>query len=446
MSGRGRILVVDDDQLLRNLLRQRLTDEGYEVALAPDIRSARAILADDPPDVAVLDLQLPDGLGTDLLEELQERGPIPAIIVTAHGTIPIAVEALHNGAHDFLEKPFTMERISATVAAAARAGMLHHHVRALRRQTPQTSIVGNSPAMRRVLELADRVARSASTSVLLRGGTGTGKGMLARLLHERSPLSDGPFLTVTCSALAESLIESELFGHEKGAFTDASSRKRGLVELAHRGTLFLDEIGELPVHLQGKLLQFIEERTFRRLGGTVDLKVRTRILAATNRPLEQDVQEGRFREELYYRLQVFPIVIPPLRDRPEDIPLLAEHFLAGFASEFGHRVRRISPGAHAILAAHAWPGNVRELRNTIERGVLLAEGDTLDEDCLPLDLSPPPSELDLLGEDGVDLADLEKELLQRAIARAGGNRSEAGRLLGLSRHQVRLRLKKFGLE
>ncbi len=444
-----RILVLDDDALLRSLLSDRLTNEGYRVETAETLAAARELLAEERPDVAILDVQLPDGSGTDLLDELKERGPIPAIVVTAHGTIPLAVEALQRGAHDFLEKPFTMERLSATVAAAARVGHLHQHVRAIERQRPRasTTLVAVSPAMEKVMKLAERVARSASTSVLLRGETGTGKGMLARLLHELSPVADGPFLTVTCSALAETLIESELFGHEKGAFTDASSRKRGLVELAHKGTLFLDEIGELPLRLQGKLLQFIEDRSFRRLGGTVDLKVRTRILAATNRPLEQEVRDGNFREDLYYRLQVFPIVIPPLRDRAPDIPVLANHFLHEFAREFGHRVRNISPGAMDMLAEHRWPGNVRELRNAIERGVLMAEGDTLDEDCLLIDFEPEPSDShDPLGRNGVDLASLERELLEKAIARAAGNRTEAGRLLGLSRHQVRQRLKKFGME
>jgi transcriptional regulator with PAS, ATPase and Fis domain len=303
--------------------------------------------------------------------------------------------------------------------------------------------------MEGVLRLVERVAPAEGTTVLIMGETGTGKGLLARALHRLSPRASGPFVNVTCSDLAETLMESELFGHEKGAFTDARAMKRGLVELADKGTLFLDEIGELSTRLQAKLLRFIEEKTFRRVGGTRDLTVDVRVIAATNRELEREVAEHRFREDLYYRLRVLPIQLPPLRERRSDIPELAKAFLDDFIREFGKKVRRIDADALDLLLRHAWPGNVRELRNVVERSVLLSDGPVLTADMLPPELhrmAPATSGQVALGPEGIDLETLERTLLLEALRRSEGNRSEAGRMLGLSRHQIRNRLKKFGVE
>jgi two-component system, NtrC family, response regulator AtoC len=310
-------------------------------------------------------------------------------------------------------------------------------------------VVGSSPAMREVFELVKRVAPAGSTTVLLEGETGTGKGMLAKAIHRASKRVDGPFVNVTCSALAESVMESELFGHEKGAFTDARTMKRGLVELADGGTLFLDEIGELSLGLQGKLLRFIEEKTFRRVGGTKDLHVDARLVTATNRDLEQEVAEDRFREDLYYRLRVFPIRLPPLRERPSDIPALVKTFVGEYANQFGKRITAVDPEAMEHLTSYRWPGNVRELRNMIERTILLADGPVLKPDMLPpqvLGRSVSKESSVELGPEGLDFEELEQSLLRAALRRAEGNRTEAGRLLGMSRHQVRNRLNKYGMD
>jgi DNA-binding NtrC family response regulator len=446
----ARILVVDDDHLIRSALAERLERRGYDVVAAGSLAEARAAIATSSPDIALLDIRLPDGVGTDLLRELVSETDAACVMMTAHATVQSAVEALKLGAVDFLEKPFSFDRLDATLGATLELTALRREVRALRARTGgREAIVGSSPAMEGVLRLVERVAPAEGTTVLIMGETGTGKGLLARTLHRLSPRASAPFVNVTCSDLAETLMESELFGHEKGAFTDARSMKRGLVELADKGTLFLDEIGELSTRLQAKLLRFIEEKTFRRVGGTRDLVVDVRVIAATNRELEREVAEHRFREDLYYRLRVLPIQLPPLRERRSDIPDLAKAFLDDFIREFGKKVRRIDDEALDLLLRHTWPGNVRELRNVIERTVLLSDGPVLTADMLPPELhriAPVYSAQVALGPDGIDLETLERTLLLEALRRSEGNRSEAGRMLGLSRHQIRNRLKRFGVE
>ncbi|MBI4541957.1 MAG: sigma-54-dependent Fis family transcriptional regulator [Gemmatimonadetes bacterium] len=446
----ARILVVDDDDFFRLIIAERLGGLGYDVGQAGSLAQARALVAEAPPDVALLDVRLPDGDGTELLAELVRDTDAACVMITAHGTVESAVAALKLGAADYLEKPFSLERLEATLASALERTALRREVRALRERFGRAGgMVGASAPMQEVFALIERVAPADSTTVLITGETGTGKGMIARLLHQLSPRAAGPFVNVTCSALSETLMESELFGHEKGAFTDAHTQKRGLVELADRGTLFLDEIGELTPRLQGKLLGFIEDKVFRRLGGTRDLRVDARVLAATNRELAVEVEAGRFRADLFYRLQVVPIRIPPLRERPADIPALTKTFIEEFNREFGKRIRGITPEALARLAQHRWPGNVRELRNVIERSVLLAEDHVLTLEMLPPELRDagrrPTAVLDL-GPEGVDLQALERSLLLEALRRTGGNRTAAGALLGLSRHQIRNRLRKFALE
>jgi two-component system, NtrC family, response regulator AtoC len=446
----ARILILEDDDLLRQVTAERLEREGYSVVAAANLAEARALLDQQTPDLAVLDIQLPDGLGTDLLEELTRSGDTVCVMMSAHATVQSAVGALRAGAVDYMEKPFSFDRLSATIRGALERTRLRREVRALRERTGVSEdMVGSSAAMEEVFELVRRVAPADSTTVLLEGETGTGKGLLARAIHQASARADGPFINVTCSALAESVMESELFGHEKGAFTDARTMKRGLVELAEGGTLFLDEIGEIGARLQGKLLRFIEEKRFRRVGGTKDLGVDARLVAATNRDLEKEVEAGNFREDLYYRLRVFPIRLPPLRERRSDIPALVKTFIDEFNRQFGKKITQVSPEAMDVLKQYPWPGNVRELRNMIERTVLLADGSVLTPDMLPARVTGrmPPSEPAVnLGAEGLDFEALEQSLLEAALRRAEGNRTEAGRLLGMSRHQVRNRLKKYGLE
>ncbi len=447
-----RILLVDDDDLIRTVVTERLRRRGYEVSAAGCLADARAALKGWQPDAALLDIRLPDGNGTELLEELTAEGDVPCVMITAHATIESAVEALKKGAEDYLEKPFSLDRLEATLDLTLERTRLRREVRALRRQGGvRGNVIGSSAAMRKVLDLVERIAPAETATVLLLGETGTGKGVLARLIHDMSPRADRPFVSVTCSALAESLMESELFGHEKGAFTDARTMKRGLVEVAGGGTLFLDEIGELSLGVQSKLLGFMEDKTFRRVGGTDDMKADVRLVTATNRRLEEEVAEGRFRQDLFYRLRVLPIELPPLRHRVSDVRPLAASFVDRFNGEFGKRVKGISKDAMALLEDYPWPGNVRELCNVVERAVLLTEGDEIDPESLPPEVrkessTEPGNNMFTFGPAGIDLEEMERELLFEALSRAEGNRTEAGRLLGLSRHQIRNRLKKYGVQ
>jgi DNA-binding NtrC family response regulator len=448
----ARILVVDDDRLIRTVISERLTNEGLEVIAADCLEAARTALKDFTPDVALLDIRLPDGVGTDLLQELVAEGQTSCIMMTAHATVELAVEALRMGAWDFLEKPFSRGRLEATLQSTLERTALQREVRAWREMGGlKGKIIAGSPAMKEVLDLVEQIAPADHATVLIEGETGTGKGVIARSMHELSPRAEGPFVTVTCSALAESIMESELFGHEKGAFTDARTMKLGLVEIADGGTLFLDEIGELSPPLQSKLLRFIEEKTFRRVGGTRDLTVDARVVAATNRELEEAVEAGEFRADLYYRLRVVDLRLPPLRDRPGDIARMVTTFIDEFNRELGRSVQGIDEDAMERLRRHPWPGNVRELRNLVERCVLLARGDRLTVADLPLalrgdaDAAGSPSQIDLPPE-GLDLEKLERSLVEQALRRAEGNRTEAGALLGLSRHQIRNRLAKYGLD
>ncbi|NJD11489.1 MAG: sigma-54-dependent Fis family transcriptional regulator, partial [Gemmatimonadetes bacterium] len=402
---------------------------------------------DVPADVALLDIMLPDGKGIDLIEGFEQALGIPCIMMTSNATVASAVKALQLGARDYLEKPFSLDRLESVIAGTLEVTRLRREIRALRDASgARGDMLGRSPAMREVFTLVERVAPAGSATVLILGETGTGKGMLARLIHRLSPRATGPFVNITATALAETVMESELFGHEKGAFTDARSQKRGLVELADGGTLFLDEIGELSLRLQSKLLQFIEEKTFRRVGGNRDLRVDIRLLAATNRDLDREVAEGRFRSDLLYRLRVFPITLPSLRERKGDIPLLAASFVDHFNREFGRRLVGLAPDAIQALEQHRWPGNVRELRNAIERAVLLAEGPQVHAHDLPADLLVGGPALDpALTLASMNLETLARTLLVRPRADARGNLTEAGRMLGLSRHQMRYRLDKFGI-
>ena len=451
MTG-GRVLIIEDDALLREVLAERLAREGLDAATAGTLEEAAAALQQHEPDVVLSDLKLPDGESLSLLESHHAEDGHDAvwIVMTAHATVSKAITALKLGALDFLEKPFSLERAVATVRQALEMTALRREVAALRAESSRagTTIIGHGPAMQAVFDLLGRLASAGATTVLIQGESGTGKGAVAQALHRLSPRGKGPFLNVTCSALPDTLMESELFGHERGAFTDAHALKRGLVELAHGGTLFLDEIAELTPGVQAKLLRFIEEKTFRRLGGTRDLTVDVRIVAATNRSLEAEVAAGRFRSDLFYRLRVVPIEMPPLRQRREDILPLAKHFLDHFNHELGRKVQSITAEACAMLTAYDWPGNVRELKNVIERAVLLSDGVTLGERELPAEVrmpaAAPPESGDALGA-GRTLDDMERRLLEDALDRAGGNQVHAAAALGISRHQLRTRMARYGL-
>ena len=449
------ILVVDDEHLIRIWLQTHLEEVGYKVTAAADAAAARAAFSDAPPDAVVLDLRLPDGNGLDLLKEFVEADPdITATILTAHGDIKTAVEAVKLGAYHFLEKPPKLEELLNALAKGLETRALKRTVSGLRRQAgwrfAGVEIVGRSAVMQRVVDLVGKVAASESTTVLVRGESGVGKEVVARAIHARSARAEFPFLEINCTALPESLLESELFGHERGAFTDARERKRGLLELGDRGTVLLDEIGDLAPGAQAKLLRFLEERTFKRVGGMRDIKVDVRIIASTNRNLESAVRDGTFRRDLFFRLNVVPIVIPPLRERPEDVEPLAQFFVQRMTTEVRRPARRICKEALAMLRRYSWPGNVRELKNVIERAVILEGGTEILPSHLPEELKPGGRALDLepdfkLPPGGIDLEELEKDLIRQALEQTRGNKTRAAELLALTRDTLRYRIDKYKL-
>ncbi len=452
---KARVLVVDDENLIRVWLEARLGDAGYRVMLAEDAAAARQAFRDNPPDAALLDLKLPDGSGMDLLKEVLEiDANVVPIILTAHGDISTAVEAVKLGAYHFLEKPPKLEDLLITLAKGLEARTLKRTVSGLRRQTSWqfagVEIVGRSAAMQRVVELVGKVAASEGTTVLLRGESGVGKEVVAQAIHARSARAEFPFLEINCTALPETLLESELFGHERGAFTDARERKIGLLELADRGTVLLDEIGDLAPGAQAKLLRFLETRTFKRVGGVRDINVDVRIVASTNRDIDTALRDGSFRRDLFYRLNVVPIVIPTLRERPEDVEPLAKFFLEKMTASLRRPARSLSKGALEMLERYAWPGNVRELRNVMERAMILEEGPQILREHLPDELRLGSRAVDLapgfaLPAGGIDLDELEKDLIRQALDQARGNKTRAATLLGMTRDTLRYRLDKYSL-
>ncbi|MBN1336101.1 MAG: sigma-54-dependent Fis family transcriptional regulator [Deltaproteobacteria bacterium] len=453
MSGRTKILVCDDEELIRWSLSEYLQAEGYRVVEAADGKQCLEQVAAEVPDLVVLDIKMPRMGGMEVLQHLQETDPLlPVVVITAHGAVDSALEATRLGARAYLAKPFDLREMGLLLQQVLKAHSLEAQVRYLRDRHASSydRVIGQSAAMQRLFETLRRLETVDAPTVLLIGESGTGKDLIANAIHENGMRRNGPFMEVDCAGLTETLIESELFGHERGAFTDAKTTKRGLFELARGGTLFLDEITEMSLGTQAKLLRALENRRFKRVGGVADIHIDAGVIAATNRDLGEEVRKGRFREDLFFRLNVVRINIPPLRARREDVPLLAQHFLQRFNQKFSRDVQRISPEASRRLQAYAWPGNVRELRNVLERIVILEAEEVILVPHLPPELRFP-SDADeetpiqtrfVLPEHGVDLEALERNLLEQAMARTGGNQSQAARLLGISRYALRYRLEK----
>ncbi len=457
------VLIVDDERTLARAVKTFLSEAGYEAEVAGDGERALELVESLRPDVVFADVRLPGMSGIDLLRRIRDFDPaIPVIIMTAHGTIEGAVEAVKLGAFDYMKKPLDLEELKLLADRARENALMKQELSYYRRRAaseiPFAGILGSSPALRAVMDQVRQIAGLNETPpVLITGETGTGKGLVARTLHNSGPRAAKPFIDVNCTALPANLMEAELFGYERGAFTDAKESKIGLFEAAEGGFLFLDEIGDLEASLQGKLLRAIEERTVRRVGGIRDRKIDVRILAATNRNLQNEVQLNRFRSDLYFRLAVILLHLPPLRERGDDALVLAEHFLRRFSAKYGKDVRRIDARAREVLLSYPWPGNVRELSHVIERAVLWSRDATLNVEHLsvaaPMRVASDGSATSVgtpgtpdESAPGTDLMDVERSMIQRAMRDAGGNQTRAAQRLGISRDTLRYRLKKFGIQ
>jgi two-component system response regulator PilR (NtrC family) len=453
-----RLLVVDDEPSMREFLDIMLSQEGYKVTTASSGEEGFKAYRQETPDLVLTDVRMPGMSGLDLIREIHSVDPmVPIIAVTAYACADDALRAVREGAYDYLSKPFHVDDLRIIIRNALETRRLRRENLELKRSIDDKrrfgKIIGKSPEMMDVFNLVKKVAPSKA-GVLIIGESGTGKELIAKAIHYSSPRVDKPFVTINCTAIPENLLESEMFGHLKGSFTGAVTNKAGLVEAAHTGTLFLDEIGEIPLAIQAKLLRFLQEREFRRVGGTDDKKIDVRIIAATNKKLEKEMEAGNFREDLYYRLNVIRIKLPPLREREEDIPLLVNHFLKKFSTEQSKRIDRVSSLAMRVLCNYNYPGNVRELENIIERCVTLEQSDQLTAENLPSKLaeasaSTSSSETDI-PPDGIDLnrtlENTERKLITKALEMTGGNRSRAARLLGISFRSLRYRLVKLGME
>jgi two-component system, NtrC family, response regulator AtoC len=458
---RETILVLDDENLIRWSLKQKLDAWHYQVLEAADLQEAINKLNSEAPDLVISDIKLPDGSGLDFLRRVKEaHANLPVIIITAFGVVDVAVQALKLGAYDFIEKPINFEKLENILRNALETNRLKNQVaQTFSRNKSRFSldnIIGKSKGIREVLDLIRRLAQAGASTLLVQGESGTGKDLVSRALHYESNRRDHPFVALNCAAIPETLIETELFGHEKGAFTDAKTMKKGVFEMSDGGTVFLDEISEMHLNLQSKFLRVLEDQTFRRVGGVKDIAVDVQVVASTNRDLEVAVKEGKFREDLYYRLSVVPIQIPPLRERKEDIPLLVEHFLQRYNLQFRKSVKGVTPEGMKLVMNYSWPGNVRELKNAVERAMILEDSGIIDVPHLPIRIADPSSAVPLprtagdylvkLPPEGAGLEDIERELIQQALVTANGNKTKASKLLKISRDTLRYKVKKYQLE
>jgi len=444
-----KILIIDDDKLIRWSLLQKLGEWSLGAMEAETGTDGLRLIQEETPDLVLLDMKLPDGRGTDFLEEIRRTwADLPVIMITAYGVIEDVVTAMRRGAYDFITKPFDDPKLQSTIQHALEAAALKRKISAYReiekKKLTSGPFIGGTPVMLRVLDMAKRVAESETAIVLLQGESGTGKDLLAQSIHAWSRRSGAPFLAINCSAIPETLLESELFGYEKGAFTDAKQQKRGLVELADEGTLFMDEIGNLSLALQAKLLRFLETSSFKRVGGLRDVQVDLRVIAATNHNLERMCDEGRFRKDLFYRLSVCPLTLPPRTDRRDDILPLARHFIDFFNRKFNKAIQGFAPDAEALLLEYGWPGNVRELKNAVERAMIFEDASLISADHLPIRPSAaPPAPAAALPAETMSLDDAERALIARALDQTKGNVSQAAKILGVSRDTLRYKMKKM---
>lgn len=454
---KAKILIIDDEKLLRWSLEQNLTKEGYIVISAESGMEGLQLLSEDQPDIVLLDINLPDISGINILEKIKKEKKHPIVImITAFGDIETAVKAIKLGAYDFVEKPFNLDKLKILLSKAVETGSLRQEVSQFKSQlTSQfsmNSIVGQSDQMKEVIALVKKVAQSDASTIFLHGDSGTGKDLIAKVIHYSSKRSDKPFMDINCTALPETLIESELFGYEKGAFTDAKVLKKGFFELADGGTIYLDEIADMKSSTQAKLLKVIENKTFKRIGGVKDIAVDIRVIASSNKNIEEEIKNGNFREDLYYRLQVIPLLLPPLRERSEDIILLINAFINQFNNEFKKNVIGISKEAKKSFLNYAWPGNIRELKNVIERAMILENEEYILPEHLPIELSKqnvPEKDLSesrvTIPPGGLNIEMVEKELITQALEQSKWNQTKAARLLNLTRDALRYRMQKFGI-
>ncbi|MBW1696490.1 MAG: sigma-54-dependent Fis family transcriptional regulator [Deltaproteobacteria bacterium] len=447
-----KILVVDDDLSLRQMLNAVLSDDGYEVQEASDGQSAVEAVENQFYDLILLDIRMARMGGIEALKQIKKLSPgIPVIIMTAYASVDTAREALKSGAFDYLTKPLDIDELKLLLERALRHYQLEQENRYLKERLDDRfdfgHIIGNSAAMRALFETLAQVAPSEAT-VLITGESGTGKELIANAIHQNSPRKSRPMIKVNCAALPETLLESELFGHEKGAFTGATSRTRGRFQMAHGSTIFLDEIGEMSPATQAKILRALQEKEIEPVGGSATIKIDTRVIAATNKNLEVEIREGRFREDLYYRLNVVTVEVPPLRKRQEDIPLLADFFLKQYAEKNRKHIKGFTPKALDIMMRYDWPGNVRELENLVERSVVLARADMITPDEFPdaiRDLYMETKQQDAGLTPGRTLKDVEREMIIRTLEETGGNRTHAAKILGISRRTLQLKLKEYGI-
>lgn len=453
-----KILVIDDENLICWSFKKRLNKKYFEVLTSHSGEEGLKLFKEHEPDIVFLDNKLPGVQGLEVLQKIKSINKDTIVVfMTAYGTIETAVKAMKMGAIEYISKPFSFEEIEVILDQIKTKIQIDNEIQLLRRQHKDNytfeHVMGKSAPMRQIIQLSKKIARSEASTILLLGESGTGKDLLAKVIHNESNRSAKPFVTINCATLPENLLESELFGYEKGAFTDARQQKKGLFEIADGGTIFLDEIGEITISMQAKLLGLIENKTIRRLGGTTDHYVDVRIIAATNKDLNKSIKDNSFREDLYYRLKVFQMTLPPLRERKEDIPLLIRHFILQFNIQFRKDIKGISPEAEELLIEYEWPGNVRELRNVIERAIILETNDTIQVESLPGEIrkdqpavsqSVSPYHI-VIPNGGIKFSEIEKNIIKQALIKANYNQTKAAKLIGVSRDSLRYKKKKYRL-